>query len=460
MDKRKLFGTDGIRGKSNAYPLDSQTVVKIGQACAVRIKNGSSKPLFVIGRDTRRSGYIIEAAFVSGLCSMGADAVLLGVVPTPAVAMLTKSLGANAGVVITASHNPAEDNGIKLFSEKGIKLPDQIELEIEKLIFENNFDTKSITAEMAGTVQVCDETTSKYLDFVRNMLDGSNLSGLKIVLDCANGAACYLAQDIFEKLGANVTTIHNQPNGININSACGAMHPENLAHEVIKTGADIGMAFDGDADRLIVVDQLGNIIDGDAVMYLLAIDHNNNGKLAKQTLVVTDYSNLALDFKLKEKGIQTVRVENGDRYVIQEMLREGYSVGGEKSGHIILGNYNTTGDGIVSAVYLASILKKSGKELSKLISELKLFPQVLDNIEVCEKKPLEQIPEYSRLKKQIEQDLGSEGRLFVRYSGTQNLCRVMLEGKDLDTINSYKTQVVDVINAAVGATFEQKVSAV
>ncbi len=442
MSARKLFGTDGIRGKANLYPLDPQTVVKIGQAAGSILAKNGKRPLVVIGRDTRISGPIIEAALTAGMCSMGCDVKLLGIVPTPAVAMLAKSLGAAAGAVITASHNPACDNGVKFFSNEGVKLPDETELQIETLIFANDFDTASSQPQMLGRVDYCTNEVQKYVEFAKNAVAGDDLSGFKVVLDCANGASSKPAPVVFAELGADVKVINNTPDGLNINEGCGAMHPEKLAKAVVESGADMGLAFDGDADRLIVVDHQGSIVDGDTIMYLIALAHKAQGILDKDTLVITDYSNLALDAKLKEKGIKTVRVENGDRYVVQEMLKSGYCVGGEKSGHIILGRYNTTGDGIVSALYLVNAVKKSGKKLSQLASELVFYPQVLDAVEVSAKTPLDKIPGYSDLKHEIEASLGDKGRLFVRYSGTQNVCRIMLEGKNLHQITQYKDRVM------------------
>ncbi len=442
MSERKLFGTDGIRCRANMYPLDAQTVVKVGQAAAASFSKTGRKPVFAIGRDGRASGKIIESAITAGLCSMGADVKLLGVVPTPAVAVITKKLGADAGVVITASHNPACDNGIKFFSAKGVKFPDEQELEIEKLIFADNFDTASLAPEEVGCVVHCEDQKQEYIDFVKKIISGEDLSGLKIVLDCANGAASETAPAVFSQLGADVHVINAQPDGVNINEGCGAMHPETIAGEVAARGADMGLAFDGDADRLLVVDEAGSIVDGDAVMYIIALAHKQADILDKDTLVVTDYSNLALDSKLKEYGISTVRVENGDRYVVKEMLGGGFAVGGEKSGHIILGRFNTTGDGVMSAVYLAKAVRESGSPVSKLAEELEFFPQVLDSVEVSEKTPFEQIPGYNELADEIEASLGSEGRLFVRYSGTQNVCRIMLEGKDLEQLNGYMERIM------------------
>ena len=446
MSERKLFGTDGIRANASDYPLDPQTVVKIGQAAAVAAGSGGKRRFFLVGRDSRVSGNVIEAALTAGLCSMGADVGLLGIVPTPAVAAICKRIDADFGVVITASHNPSCDNGIKFFSGKGVKLPDESELEIEKLIFANNFNTKAICPQLLGRVHDCTSYSMEYSDLIKDAIEGIDLYGLRVVLDCANGAACHLAPSIFRDLGAKTIVINAEPDGVNINEDCGAMHPEDLAAKVVEVGADVGFAFDGDADRLVVVDNEGNVVDGDAVMYAITLAHKQAGILDKDTLVITEYSNLALDAKLKEQGINTVRVENGDRYVIQEMLKNGYCVGGEKSGHIILGRYNTTGDGIMSAVYLADALSRNGRDIKPYVRELVFYPQVLDAVEVTKKTDLNEIEAFVALKNEIEEQLGDSGRLFVRYSGTQNLCRIMLEGKDLKQITDFKDRVKAVLN--------------
>ena len=446
MAERKLFGTDGIRGLANKYPLDAATMVRAGQAAAKIFRKEGKRPLFIIGRDTRISGSILECALVSGLCSMGADVKLIGILPTPAIAVATKMLGADAGIVITASHNPAEDNGIKFFSSEGVKLPDDKELEIESLILQGPLDTSHITGAEVGQV-CCEDFRSKFVDFLVSTAPAGCLAGMKIVLDCAHGAAYDIAGDTFEALGAEVMVVNASPDGININQNCGAMHPENSGKYVVENGADIGITFDGDADRLIVIDENGDVVDGDITIYLLAMEHKNTDKLDGDAVVVTAYTNLAIDAKLKDQGISTVRVENGDRYVIEEMLRSGYVVGGEKSGHLILGKYNTTGDGILSAIHFAKMVKSSGQKLSELASQVQLYPQLLDKVEVEKRVPLGDIPGYNAIAAEAGEQLGDSGRLFVRYSGTQNVCRIMVEGPNLQELEAINEKVKAVILA-------------
>lgn len=452
MTKRQLFGTDGIRGLANAAPLDVITTLKIGQAAAKyftdkkcgSVAGKSARPIFVIGRDSRISGEILQSALAAGLSSMGADVKLIGIVPTPAVAVMTCQLGADAGVVITASHNPAEDNGIKFFSASGHKLPDEVELELENLIFNDPLDTSSITGAAVGTIENLD-CQDKFCDFLAKGLPANCLSGLKIVVDCAHGAAYRIAPQVFTRLGAEVVVVNDKPDGLNINCQCGAMHPENTGPIVLAEKADFGVTFDGDADRLIMIDEKGNVVDGDITIYLLALAHKNAGLLDGNAVVVTHYTNLALDAKLKESGIKTVRVDNGDRYVIHEMLKSGFVVGGEKSGHIILSRYNSTGDGVLAALHFARMIKESGRKLSDMAAELQLYPQLLDKVDVRERRPLNEIPGYSELAAKIESELGNSGRLLVRYSGTQNVCRIMLEGPDEAKLQEYNQQVKEIL---------------
>ncbi len=440
MAERKLFGTDGIRALANSAPLDAVTVMKIGQAAAKYFSRDNDRPVFVIGRDTRISGEILESALASGLASMGADVKLIGVVPTPAVAVMAQKFKAQAGVVITASHNPAEDNGIKFFSGDGYKLPDDVELQLEELILNDPLDTSSVTGDKVGRISRvnCDKV---FCDFLAGGVEDNCLAGLKVVVDCANGAASGIAPQVLQLLGAEVIVVNAQPDGLNINANCGAMHPEVTAPLVLENNADFGVAFDGDADRLIMIDNEGQVVDGDITIYLLALAHKNDNRLAGDTVVVTHYTNLALDAALKEAGIQTARVDNGDRYVIQEMLRGGFVVGGEKSGHLILSMFNTTGDGVLAAIHFARMVKSSGKTLAELAGSLKLYPQLLDKVDVVEKIPFEKISGYPELADKISSELGEKGRLLVRYSGTQNVCRVMLEGPDEDKLKEYNEQV-------------------
>jgi phosphoglucosamine mutase len=381
---------------------------------------------------------------------MGADVFLVGPMPTPAVAHLTRSLVADASIVLTASHNPAEDNGIKFFSNKGIKLPDDVELKIEELIFSKKLDTSHVMGDMIGKAKRIEDASGRYIEFAKQTILNYSLSGMKIVLDCANGAAYKIAPQVFKELGAEVITIGNDPDGLNINKDCGAMCTQEISKIVKKSKADLGMAFDGDADRIILVDEKGNVVDGDSIIFLVAKNHQKRGKLKNDTVVVTQYSNLGLDAKLKDYGINTVRVENGDRYVIDEMLKSGYVVGGEKSGHIILSRYNTTGDGIVTGLHIAKINKKSGKTISELVKEIEYYPQLLKNIDIKEKKELSKIKGYKELKKKIDDKLGKDGRIFVRYSGTQNVCRVMIEGKDKKVIKAFLDEMVKLIKNEVG----------
>ncbi|MFW6311038.1 MAG: phosphoglucosamine mutase [Nanoarchaeota archaeon] len=450
MTQRKLFGTDGIRGKANKYPLTPEMVVKVGQATALAFKNGNKHPKVIIGKDTRITGYVLETALTSGLCSMGADVILVGPVPTPAVAHLVKSLVADVGIVLTASHNPAGDNGIKYFSSKGVKIPDEKEMEIEKLIFSEELEKKLAKVENIGKAYRVEDASGRYIEFAKHSIINYSLSGLRVVLDCANGASYKIAPKVFKELGAEVISINTEPDGLNINLNCGATSPQNLSEVVTKEKADIGMAYDGDADRLIVVDEKGNIVDGDTIIYLIAKNHQQRNVLKNDSIVVTQYSNLALDAKLKQCGIKTIRVENGDRYVIDEMIKKKIVVGGEKSGHIILSRYSTTGDGIISSLHIAKILQKSKKSMSELASELQFYPQVLENLEVKEKRPLDQLSSFMELKKEIEESLGSQGRVFVRYSGTENLCRIMIEGKNLETIKEMAKKVKETLAKEVG----------
>ncbi len=392
-----------------------------------------------IGKDTRISGYILETSLTSGLCSMGADVILVGPMPTPAIAHLTKSMGADAGIVLTASHNPAEDNGIKLFSSEGIKLSDIL-------------TTSGVVGNLIGKAYRVDDATGRYIEFTKQSILNYSLSGMKIVMDCANGATYKIAPKVFKELGADVIVINNEPDGMNINKNCGALYPEGMGQLVKAKGADIGLAFDGDGDRIIVCDENGEVIDGDTIIYLIAKNHLKRGVLKNNTVVVTDYSNLAFDAKMKESGIETVRVQNGDRYVIEEMLRGEFVVGGEKSGHVILSRYSTTGDGIVTALHLTKILKKSERKLSELSKELVLYPQIMLNVKVSKKKEFSEIVGFNEIKEKIESTLKEKGRLFVRYSGTENLCRIMLEGEDLVQIKSFGEQVKEVIEKAIGSS--------
>jgi len=377
----KLFGTDGIRGVANAYPMTPEVVLDVGKAVAYVFKEkcGKEKPKFVIGKDTRLSGYMLENALISGIVSVGADVLLVGPMPTPAIAHLTKSLNADAGIVLSASHNPAEDNGIKIFSEDGYKLPDNVEDEIEKHVLSGTVKTEHIKGGLIGKVHRIDDARGRYIEFAKASVNSMSLKGLKIVLDCANGAAYNTAPHILSELGAEVVVLNDKPDGLNINLDCGALHPEKMMEIVKKGKADIGIALDGDADRVIVCDEKGRNVDGDHIIAICAINMKENGTLKKNHVVVTIMANKGFDIAMEKKGIKAVKTKVGDRYVVDEMRKKGYVLGGEQSGHIIFSNYTTTGDGIVSALQLLKVIKERREKLSKLAACMTPLPQVLVN---------------------------------------------------------------------------------
>ena len=448
---RKIFGTDGIRGVINKEPMTPATIVKLGKSIAQYFKNQNSKPhhQIIIGKDTRISGYIIENALTAGICATGVDVLLVGPMPTPAIAHLAKTLNCDAGIVISASHNPAKDNGIKLFDSKGFKLPDEVELEIEKIFFSEKFDL--VEAEKLGKARRVDDARGRYISYAKDSVNSYNLRGIKLVLDCANGACYYVAPRIFLELGAEVVVLNDEPDGLNINLDCGATYPEAIQNAVKQYNANIGIALDGDGDRITVCDDKGKIVDGDRIMLILAEDLIKNKKLNKNTLVVTDYSNLGLDATMAKLGGNTIRVKNGDRYVIEEMQKKNYSLGGEKSGHIIFGNCSTTGDGIITGLQLLRIMKESDKKISELANCMIEFPQVLVNVNVKEKKPFEEMPAVKSKVEEINNALGKKGRMILRYSGTENLCRIMIEGQDENDIKLFANELAELIKKGVGA---------
>lgn len=424
----KLFGTDGIRGKANTYPMTVEIALKLGQAIAA-VFSHAKKTKVLIGKDTRISGYIFENALTAGLCSMGTDVYLLGPMPTPAVAHLTRSFGAAAGIMISASHNPAEDNGIKIFSEKGIKLPDTIEMKIEQLILSNSLTTEHVPAAKIGKAHRLEEAKGRYIEFAKTTIHDASLQGLKIALDCANGAAYHVAPIILRELGAEVIALHTTPDGLNINKECGALHLETLQKAVKDHNADVGIALDGDADRVIMVDEHGEQVNGDHILAICGLELLKNKRLNKKTVVATVYSNLGLDETFRQAGARVVRVNNGDRYVIEEMIKHTYILGGEQSGHIIFGEYNPTGDGMIAALHVVHIMQQTHKKLSVLKQCLIAYPQVLLHVPVREKKPLEHLKPLQEALHNVEKKLGNEGRVLIRYSGTEMILRVMVEGK-------------------------------
>ncbi len=439
----KVFGTDGIRGTANSYPMTPEMALKVGKAVALlfKEKNGKKRHRIVIGKDTRLSGYMLETALTSGIVSMGVNVYLVGPMPTPAVAHLTKSLNCDAGLVLSASHNPAEDNGIKIFGPDGYKLSDELETEIESLLSSDNLLTMASQPKKIGKAFRLDDARGRYIEFVKSSINNNSLNGLKIVLDSANGAAYSIAPKVFSELGAKVKNLNNKPNGLNINLNCGASYPETLMREVVKSKADIGIAFDGDADRVMVCDEKGNLIDGDLIMSIVAIDLLNKKMLSKKTVVGTVMTNSGIEAFLNSQKIKLVRTKVGDRYVIEEMKKHGYILGGESSGHIIFNEHSTTGDGILTALQLVNIIKKSGKKLSELSKGITVFPMVLKNIKVKQKIPFENLPSVQKEIKNAEKKLKKNGRVLVRYSGTENLCRVMVEGKDSKLIKDLAEKI-------------------
>jgi phosphoglucosamine mutase len=447
----ELFGTDGVRGVANEHPMTAEMALNIGRATACLFKRTGHTPRIIIGKDTRISGYMLENALVSGICSMGVNALLVGVLPTPGIAFATSSMRADAGIVISASHNPFQDNGIKVFSSEGFKLPDEKELEIENLIFSNNMHTLHPSANELGKAYRIEDARGRYIVFLKNSFPKEfTLEGTKVVMDCAHGATYKVAPETLFELGADVTTIYDEPNGENINANCGSQHPETLAEEVKKRGADVGFAFDGDGDRLIAVDEAGTVLTGDQIMVVCAKTMKEEGKLPNNLLISTVMSNIGLGIALEELGIENAVTKVGDRYVLEEMLAKGAAIGGEESGHVIFLEHHTTGDGIITALQVLAAMKKQQKPLSELAQMMKVFPQKLINVEVKSKPDLSTIPEINEAIKAVEARLGTKGRVLVRYSGTQPMCRVMVEGPTNDETEKYCTQIADVLREKLG----------
>jgi len=447
----RLFGTDGVRGVANEYPMTAEMALDIGRATAHLFKRKGHIPRIIIGKDTRISGYMLENALVSGICSMGVNALLVGVLPTPGIAFATSSMRADAGIVISASHNPFQDNGIKIFSSEGFKLPDDKELEIEELIFSNNMHTLHPSPSELGKAYRVDDARGRYIVFLKNTFPREyTLEGTNVVLDCAHGATYRVAPETFFELGAGVTSLFDQPNGENINANCGSQHPETLAKEVVKGKADVGFAFDGDGDRLIAVDEKGSVLTGDQIMALCAKNMKKQGKLTNNLVVSTVMSNIGLSMALKVLGIQQRITAVGDRYVLEEMRATAVSLGGEDSGHVIFLEHHTTGDGIITALQVLAAMKKEQKPLSELAQVMKVFPQMLINVEVKTKPELSTIPEIGAAVRDVEEQLGDKGRVLVRYSGTQPMCRVMVEGPTKEITDAYCKGIAGVVKKTIG----------
>ncbi len=447
----KLFGTDGVRGEANVV-LTAELAYQLGRAAAYVLKRDGlpdKEPAMVIGKDTRISGDMLEASLIAGICSTGVNVYQAGVIPTPGVAVLTRTLNCMAGVVISASHNPYQDNGIKFFSPLGTKLPDEVEAAIEAVIADGMNDVPGPSGAGIGRVIPYPEAAEKYSDFLQRKVDG-DFSGLRIVADCANGAASFIAPKLLRSLGADVTALSCTPDGVNINDHCGSTHLEQLQEAVTAQGADLGVAYDGDADRLLAVDHNGRVIDGDRLLLIFGSYLEKQGLLAEDTVVITVMSNMGLKIALKEKGIKTLETKVGDRYVIEGMKESGAVLGGEQSGHIVFGLDNTTGDGILSSLKLLQIVKQSKKTLAALADEMEQYPQILINVRVKDKHGWEEKAEIKQAIEVAQQELGDTGRILVRASGTENLLRVMVEGKQQEQIDRLANQIADVVKVVMG----------
>jgi len=455
----KIFGTDGVRGTANLEPVTAETALKLGRAAAHVFKNlearsrGRGKYKIVIGKDTRLSGYMLENAISSGILSMGVDVLFIGPLPTPGVAYVTRSLRADAGIVITASHNPYTDNGIKFFRADGFKLDDAVEARIENLVFSGEIQNIRPSAELIGKAVRIDDALGRYIEFAKSSFPrGLTLEGLRVVLDCGHGAAYKASPCVLRELGAEVIVYGNQPDGKNINENCGSLHPQLMCDKVLEHRADIGIAHDGDADRVILCDEAGNLIDGDDIMAIATLDMIAHGTLVDKTLVSTVMSNAGLEVAVKKAGGRMVRTAVGDKNVIDEMLKHGYNFGGEQSGHLIFKEHGTTGDGLVAALQILRILKSKKQPMSELAKCWTRFPQLVTNVKVREKRPFEELDGLNQLVKAAELDLNSQGgRLLLRYSGTEPKVRLLVEGNDLASLKRWSQKICGEIQQHIGA---------
>ena len=451
--KTRLFGTDGIRGTANQYPMTPDMVVRIGQAIGYLLQKqelpwAAQNRRVVIGKDTRLSGYMIEQALSSGLNSMGVQVQLVGPLPTPGIGYLTRNMRATAGIVISASHNAFQDNGIKIFGHDGFKIADHLEREIERLVFDEDLTKLLPPSSLVGRTKRIDDAQGRYIVYVKATFPLEyTLDGLRLVLDTANGAAYKVAPAVFQELGAEVIQIGNTPNGTNINDKVGALYPAKLSEAVIQYRADVGISLDGDADRVIMVDEKGDIMNGDHILGVCALHMKKRGILKKNTLVVTQMSNYGLEKKMREAGIEVVKTGVGDKYVVEEMRKNSYNLGGEQSGHIILSDYSTTGDGCIAALGVLAVMKQTGVKLSDLNKIVEDIPQVLINCRVRRRRELDLIPGYPALIKKIEDQLKGEGRIFVRFSGTEPVIRVLVEGPDKRAIATYAEEMAEFLEA-------------
>jgi phosphoglucosamine mutase len=447
----KLFGTDGVRGEANRYPMNAEIAFAIGQAVVYILKKERHRPRIVIGKDTRISGYMLESSLESGITSMGGNPYLLGVLPTPGIAFIAQSMRADAGIVISASHNPYQDNGIKIFSGSGFKLSDEQEGEIEDLMLSNKLHNLVPPVKDMGQAFRMDDVHGRYIVFLKNTFPRDlSMEGMKIVIDTANGATYRVAPDTFWELGADIEIIHNTPNGININDKCGSQHTQDLRKKVVESGAAIGLAFDGDGDRLIAVDEKGQEITGDQILLICATILKEQGRLKNDLLVSTVMSNLGLRVACKRYGFKYHASKVGDRYVLEDMLNLGSVIGGEESGHMIFLDHHTTGDGIVTAMQLIAAMVRTGRPLSELAKMMDIYPQKLINVDVQSKPDVATVPQIMEVISRVEKELGDDGRVLVRYSGTQNMCRVMVEGPSNDVTEKYCKEIADAVKSAIG----------
>jgi phosphoglucosamine mutase len=448
MGTRRLFGTDGIRGQANTDPMTPEMAMRVGMAVAAHFGRGGT---IVVGKDTRLSGYLLESALASGMCALGTDVTFVGPLPTPGIAYIVKSLRAEAGVVISASHNSFEDNGIKLFAADGYKLPDDVEAHLEALIGDPDLGSRRATGDAIGRAHRLDDAPGRYITHLKQAFSAAHdLDGIKIVVDCAHGAAYRVAPAVLAELGAEVIPIGVTPDGININRGVGAMHPEVVCAKVREVGADLGLALDGDADRAVLCDERGQIVDGDTTLAMCAREMHARGQLRKQAVVATVMSNLGLERALEELGVALVRTPVGDRYVVEAMRAGGYNLGGEQSGHLVFLDHATTGDGMVAALQVLTIMRRTGSPLSKLASVMTRLPQRLTSLLVGKKLPIDRVPALARVIRQVEDELAGTGRVLVRYSGTENKLRVMAEGDDDDRLRDCVERICEVARAELG----------
>lgn len=447
----KLFGTDGIRGRVNEFPITAEVSLRMGKAVArVLRQSGPNRNRVLVGKDTRISGYMLETALTSGLVSMGMDVFMVGPMPTPAVAHLTKSMGAAAGIMLTASHNPYEDNGMKIFGPDGYKLSDQLEEVIERHIMGDEPEAAPLPPRQIGKAHRIDDARGRYIEFAKHTADNVPLHGLKVVVDCGHGAAYFIAPLIFKELGAEVITTGNQPDGLNINENCGALHPENAGELVRRYNADLGISFDGDADRVIFTDSSGHVVSGDRILALCAVALKERGMLKHDTMVATVMSNLGLVEAMGEHGIKVETSAVGDRNVIDCMRKNGYNFGGENSGHIIFADHATTGDGILSALQVLRLMRDRNATLAQLASVMQEYPTQLANMAVTSKPPIESLPMLSKLMKQATKEFGDNGRHLIRYSGTENKIRILVEHREITEVRAWVSKFAGAIREELG----------